>query len=160
VNSNQLLFRADKRSFIVGSVIQTAGEYEGKFQGAARSVEDSLELHRPPTKVARATSLFLYEDERCARKHWIYLTGGKLYRASISPSEIRHRADIKWMDLMKERATDSQFLKDHAAKYWAGEVTANPVIEVLVPSAIVVDVIADSEDERNSALAAYLHGTW
>jgi hypothetical protein len=149
-------FRADKRNFVPNDQITTAQEYYDNFSEAEKVVEDALEQYRPPDKAKRATCLFVFEDEMCAKKHWSKMIGGKLYRVAIDKRQILHRGDMALMDEMKALSEKGQDLRDLAVKYWCGHLSATPEIELLVSSATVIGVVSKSEEERRK----YLKERW
>jgi hypothetical protein len=149
-------YRVDKRQFLVGDEITTAQEYYNHFTGAAKIVEDSLEEFRPDSKAPRTDCLFVFCDEYCARKHWSKMSGGKLYVVEIDESSIHHRGDMALMDRMKELTEEGNAIEELAASYWSGECSSTPEIEIMVPSAIVKEVLSTSDAER----LAHLKKRW
>lgn len=149
-------FRADKRDFSPGDVIQSAQEYYDKFSKIARAVEDALEAHRPLQKVKRATCVFVFADEKYAREHWSKMKNGKLYAVDIDECHILHRGDMALMDEMNAALEDGKDVSELACKYWAGEVSELPKLEVLAPSVTVVETLSKSEVEREN----YLRKRW
>lgn len=145
-------YRVDKRLFGVGETVRTAGEFSARFGDVAKAIEDALEAARPTAMTKRSDCLFLFESFDAARKHWSKMTGGKLYRIEIGEAPICHRADMTIMDTMKD-APDGDW-ELHARRYWAGEMSEAPEIEVLVIEAEVVEVLSTSEDDRRAHLKA------
>lgn len=141
-------YRVDRRLFNVGDEIVTAGEYYSEFEGVAREVEDALEARRPQAKRLRTECLFVFEDEKCAKKHWSKMTNGKLYKVSIDHTEISHRGDMAQMDAMKQACELGQDMTEIAAAYWRGEHSSSPEIEIMISSAVVTAVLSTSDSER------------
>lgn len=147
-------YRVDKRLFSVGESVRAAGEFSTLFGAVAKDIEDALEASRPAAKTRRSDCLFLFESLEAARKHWSKMNAGKLYRVEIGKALICHRADMTLMDKMKDGAGGDWEL--HARRYWAGEMSESPEIEVLVLEAKVVEVLSTSEDDRRAHLKARL----
>lgn len=145
-------FRVDKRDFSPGDIIKTAQEYYDKFSQIARAVEDALESHRPLQKAQRTTCVFVFADEKCARKHWSKMENGKLYAVELDECQILHRGDMALMDEMKVHLEAGKDVSELARKYWAGEFSENPEIEVLAPNVAVLETLSDSEIERDNYL--------
>jgi hypothetical protein len=145
-------YRVDRRLFKVGDEIATASEYYGKFDDIAKEVEDALEASRPMTKMRRPECLFLFEDEKCARKHWSKMKDGKLYEVSIDRAEVLHRGDMVKMDVMKRARESGQDMSEVADAYWRGEHGPSPEIEIMVARAVVTRVLSTSDAERKEHL--------
>lgn len=113
-------FRVDKRDFTPGDKIQSAQDYYEKFPPMPKAVEDALEICRPPYKVQRTSCVFVFEEEKCAKKHWSKMSNGKLYSAQLDDDLILHRGDMALMDAMKEMVESGNDISELALKYWAG----------------------------------------
>ncbi|MBM3967248.1 MAG: hypothetical protein FJ308_19620 [Planctomycetes bacterium] len=147
------LFRADKRDFEVGARIFTAGEYYKKFPAETKTLEDGFETHRPEAKPNRRDCLFLFESLDAAKKHWSIMSDGKLYKVEVEDNAILHRGDMNWLDVIADHIRENKRTIDLYGKYWAGEITENACVEVLVASAVVVEVISKDQQVRRSFLA-------
>jgi hypothetical protein len=145
-------YRVDKRLFAIGSEIITAMEYYNKFDGSRKAVEDMLELRRPDDKKRRTSCLFVFEEEVCAKKHWSMMKDGKLYQVAIDKTRVFHRGDMAIMDEMKNLVEAGEDIDVKADAYWRGEVGNTPVVEIMVSSAIVTDIISTSDEERRAHL--------
>ena len=141
-------YRVDKRLFAIGDEITTAQEYYDKFDGTRKAVEDMLESRRPDGKEPRTSCLFVFEEEVCAKKHWSMMKDGKLYQVAIDEARVFHRGDMAIMDEMKIIVEAEKDIGAAADAYWRGEVGNKPVIEIMVSSAIVTDIISTSDEER------------
>lgn len=152
-------YRVDRRLFKVGDVISSANEYYDKFKGIAKTVEDTLEVTRPKNqKKLRTECLFVFEDEKCAKKHWSKMVDGKLYEVSIEGAITFHRGDMALMDAMKQLLEAGSDITKLAEDYWREECSAKPEMEILVSSAVVVDVISTSDNERKDHLTKRWRG--
>jgi hypothetical protein len=145
-------YRVDKRPFSVGDEITSSKEYYEKFIGVTKDVEDTLESRRPKTKQQRTECLFVFDDEVCARKHWSKMKDGKLYRVSIDEACISHRGDMALMDTMKQLGETEKDMTAVADAYWRGESGTKPEFEIMVPMAVVTEVISTSDEERQDHL--------
>jgi hypothetical protein len=146
------MFRADKRDFAVGEHISTASDYYDKFLPETKAIEDQLEGFRPEGKPKRRESLFLFPSLDAAKKHWSIMNDGKLYKVQIGDDQILHRADMHWLDVIANQIRNGEPTEESYAKYWSSEMTSNVCVEVLVASAIVVEVISKDQDERKAFL--------
>lgn len=149
-------YRVDKRLFSVGQVITTANEYSVKFSGITKSVEETLESRRAENKTRRDQCLFVFEDEKCAKKHWSKMKDGKLYKVSINEAEISHRGDMALMDIMKQLGESGSDMTEVSEAYWRGEQSTNPEIEIMVSSATVTEIVSACDKERE----VYLKERW
>jgi hypothetical protein len=141
--------------FEVGSVVTPAGEYYDKFLGIPKQVEDQLDLARPPHKSPRQACTFVFLELRDAEKHWRMMKDGKLYKVSIDNHQIVHIGDMHIMDLMKSAAERGEPIAEMADQYWSDFRTEKPIIEILVPSAQVIEVICSEEGQRKAAFMSY-----
>lgn len=73
------LYRADKRDFSVGDLITSANEFALKNPNGSEQIEHIFEQQRPHGKPNRIGSLFLFENEIVALKHWSKMANGKIY---------------------------------------------------------------------------------
>lgn len=145
-------YRVDKRKFVVGQRIETAGQYYAKFTDIAKAIEDSLENNRPQSKPIRTSCLFLFCDEKCAKKHWSKMSEGKLYSVDVDEDSVLHTGDMALMDQMKSLYEQQEGIIELARDYWSGKFSTNPEVEVLVQSALVLNVISDCDTERKAYL--------
>lgn len=143
------LYRADKRNFIVGETIKSAGEFTSRNPEGSNLIEDLLESLRPSEKPERSKCLYLFEDLTVAKKHWSKMTDGKLYEVEVDEQSILHRADMQLVDSAFV-SEDSKEKAEFANDYWLGKETGMPRIEVLVDQAEVVSVISKNQDERRA----------
>lgn len=147
-------FRADKRDFAVGDSIRGAGEFLAKNPPEQREVEAIFESHRPDASPSRLSSLYLFEDQECAMKYWCRLTLGKLYEVEIAPGRACHRGDMRLAEEAYLKRKQADAVVRLAQRYWSGEATSDPVMEVLVECAIVLRVLSKNEADR---LAYFQH---
>lgn len=145
-------FRVDKRAFEKGTRIASAHEYAARLDPPAASIEAELEQLRPADKPSRSHSLFVFESENSARKHWSKMTDGKLYRVEIDVGRIGHRGDMALLDEMLKARKGGRNTLELVARYWRGEMSEAPEVELMVPDAIVAEVLSTSEVERTDYL--------
>jgi hypothetical protein len=145
--TSKLYLRADKRDFVEGASICTAGDFIAKHTDAGEVMEKALELARPEEKTPRAECLMLFEDEDCAKMHWAKMKGGKLYSVLIGDAPVLHRGDMRLAEEVGERAIKGENVTDLARRYWDGELSSSPCIEVLVKTGIITALIG-SDDQR------------
>jgi hypothetical protein len=145
------LFRADKRRFVAGESITTAGEFVDRNPDGLL-LEDTLDSARPPGKPARIGSLFLFDDFRTAEWHWAKMAGGVLYECSIDLGAVAHRGDMRLVDQVGEALREGKDPSPHVQSYWAGANTPQPRWELLVAGATVTKVICDDQHLRQGVL--------
>ncbi len=155
--STQTFYRADKRDFAVGEVVGSAGEFLTKNPEGSQDVEDVLEETRPERYPSR-NQLYVFENIQDAKKHWSKMTGGKLYEVLVENRHILHRGDMSLVDMAFRSRDTAEIVRQFARRYWSGEVTEKPVIELLVQSARVSRVISKDEEERQAHLRSWTMG--
>lgn len=141
-------YRVDKRPFRPGDTVRTAGEFSDKHPDKGKRAEEILEAGRPEGKPVRRGCLMVFEEEACARRHWAKMSGSKLYEVEIDSAAILHRGDMRHVDALGEALDDEAESTRLAGQYWEGQLTAAPIVEVLLLEAQVSAVISDSEAER------------
>jgi hypothetical protein len=153
-------FRVDRRVFRAGDPIATAGEFSGKHPEKGKKAEEILAARKPDGKPDRTGCVMVFEDESCARKHWVKMIGGKLYEVEILRADIQHRADMRLVDAIGEALSDDAKARELADRYWAGDMTDNPIVEVLLPRATARRLISGDEKERRAEFKRiYMGGT-
>jgi hypothetical protein len=147
-NTTIKAYRADKRELKPGQTVTTAGEFTDKHAEEGRWAEEVLEAARPPDKPARRKCLMVFLDEGVARSHWAKMADGKFYEVEIASAAIQHQADMQFVDQIGTMVTAPSAAEELAKRYWAGEMTESPKVEVLLPEAILVRLISDDQKER------------
>ena len=150
MKATRITYRADKRSFQRGDMIKTAGEFHDKHPENGRVAEGLLEARRPVGKPTRRECLMVFETQDTARNHWAKMINGKLYEVEIEVARILHRADMRLVDQIGNSLSTPSIAEQLADSYWAGEMTGQPIVEILLPSATVSALISDSEAERKA----------
>ena len=145
--SKKLYFRADKRNFRPGDQIRTAGHFMSMHNQLGKAVEKALASVRPAGKPSRETCLMLFEDETCAREFCARMNG-TLNIASIAAGSILHRGDMHLIEEMARRVEERKEFLNEARRYWDGELTKVPCVEVLVRAGTIVDLIEDEYDRE------------
>jgi hypothetical protein len=146
-------YRVDKRLFKVGDVVTHTGEYLANLDCERALVERHLAYKRPDSKPRRNEVLFVFESRIAAERFWIKVVDGKLYEVKTQGTPL-HRGDMNLTEEIFKFRADA----DHAGvlvdRYWGGEESAGPQIELLVQNAVVASVIFTTELERRRAFAA------
>jgi hypothetical protein len=78
---------------------------------------------------SRIGAIFLFDDKDLAERamrHWFPQERRLMVPARIVQGALIHRGDSRWLDGERGR------WRDYAARYWAGEMTSDPLPEVLV----------------------------
>ena len=146
------LFRVDKRDFNVGDVAKTAAEYFDKFPPETKLLEERFELFRPTIKPPRRECLFLFESLDAARNHWSIMTDGKLYKTDVPNDAILHRGDMRLLDVIADKTKAGESTKQTYVDYWNGVMTGEPIIEIMVASAPIIDIVSKDQEERITLL--------
>lgn len=143
-------FRADKRDFSVGDVLESAGEFLAKNPLGSMDNEKIFEKMRPNNLPPRAECLYVFEHLNDAKKHWSKMRGGKLYKVTVKISDILHKGDMSLVDLAFVNQSMPEVVATYVRQYWLGECTSKPVIEVLVRNALIAEVISKNDQERQA----------
>ncbi|WP_105421850.1 hypothetical protein [Neorhizobium sp. T25_27] len=146
-------FRADKRVFEQGDAINTAGHFEDKHPEAGRHLEALMRERKPADKPDRSECLMLFRDEEAARLFHSKMTGGHLYRVYADPASILHEGDMNLVNQLAVLVAAGEAPIDGIDRYWREERTDTPIIEVLLKSAVIVEEIAVTSNEK----AEYLY---
>ncbi len=148
--THQTFYRADKRIFCDGDVVVSAGEFLGKNPDGSLDVEKVFEEKRPKNLPPRADCLYVFSAISDAKKHWSKMTGGKLYEVAVADVDVLLRADMTLVDLAFRSREVPGDVEACADRYWRGECSERPVIEVLVRNATVLSVLSNDEAERRA----------
>ncbi len=84
---------------------------------------------------SRANSLFLYDDLRVVRymlDQWCRGQMRHIIEVRVVKGARLHKADTRWLDSVADEWPAL------AARYWSGEMTSDPLAEVLVDGAIYI----------------------
>jgi len=146
-------YRVDRRPFKAGDVVSQTGEYLTKLDSERARVEECLEDRRPDTKPRRREVLFVFESQIAAERFWTKEEDGKLYEVNIQ-GPLLHRGDMSLTDQMFVVRADAALAGGLAERYWRGDESACPQIELLVKDAVVVNGLFTTEAERRRAFAA------
>lgn len=147
-------YRVDRRLFNVGDVVMPTGEYFAKLDCERALVERHLANKCLDSKPRRNEVLFVFESRTVAERFWINEVDGKLYEVKFQCVPL-HRGDMNLTkEIFKFRA-DANHAGVLVDRYWRGEESAVPQIELLVQNAVVVSLIFTTEAERRRAFAAH-----
>lgn len=141
-------YRADKRDFEINEEIKTADEFSKLNPQGSEIVEQIFEEERPKDKPKRVGALYLFIDETAAKKHWSKMTNGKLYTVEPTLNGNYHVGDMCHVDSAFLKKDNTDAVRNFASMYWKGEHSSNPILEVLIDSAIIKSVISKDENER------------
>ncbi|MCH8203133.1 MAG: hypothetical protein IH996_08510 [Proteobacteria bacterium] len=92
-------------------------------------VWEEVQLENDEKLPSRCGAVFLFDDRGIATQMlgtWFRNEPRHLLEVRVVQGSKMHRADTKWLDCTNDR------WRRNAQRYWAGEMTANPVPEVLV----------------------------
>jgi hypothetical protein len=112
-----------------------------------KAVEKALASARPAGKTPRENCLMLFEDETWARDFCARMNG-TLYIISIAAGSILHRGDMHLIEEMAGTVERGEDVFNEALRYWDGELTKDPCVEVLVRAGTVFDLIEDEYDRE------------
>jgi hypothetical protein len=146
-------YRVDKRLFRVGDVVTHTGEYLANLDCERALVERHLDYKRPDSKPRRNEVLFVFESRIAAERFWIKVVDGKLYEVKTQGTPL-HRGDMNLTEEIFKFRADADHARVLVDRYWGGEESAGPQIELLVQNAVVASVIFTTEPERRGAFAA------
>jgi len=138
----KLYYRVDKRNFEPGNQIRTAGRFMSMHDPLNKRVEKALESVRPAGKMSREKCLMLFEHQNRAERFCAYArTNATLYTVRIAAGSVIHRGDMQLLGEMAWRMKRGKDILNEARRYWAGELTKDPCIEVLVPAGTIVGIV-------------------
>ncbi len=148
--SLKTFYRVDKRTFATGDVVLSAREFLAKNPDGSLEIELAFEEKRPKTLPARADCLYVFSSIPDAKKHWSKMTGGKLYEVTVEDDDLLFRSDMTLVDLAFRNRQIAGAVEACADRYWRGEYSEKPIIEVLVLKATVLRVLSNDEAERRA----------
>jgi hypothetical protein len=119
-----------------------------------RKTEDLLEECRPEGTRSRLQSVILLADEGEARRICAKTPDGNLYRVTVSKRDIAHKGDRRIVDSVaqSEFRHSPLWINSLPHDYWHGQLTDEPVIEYLAPSATVSEVVLWSPKQKATIL--------
>lgn len=145
-------FRADKRAFKPGETIKTAQDFEKMHPEAGQRLETLMRERKPEAKPDRSDCLMLFRDEEAARCYHSKMEGGCLYRVQADPASILHEGDMALVNQLAEAVEAGEVPTDGIDRYWRGELTDTPIIEVLLLSGIVIEEIPVTSEKKTEYL--------
>lgn len=144
-------FRSDKRIFQPGQVIRTAGHFIEMHPDTGKRTEELLEAARPEHKPKRGTSLMLFESEDEARKFCAKMSGGRLYAIEATDAKNQHRGDMTLVNHIAALVEAGTDVPAHLpTDYWNEVATPEPILEVLLESAVVEADLNYTQEERDA----------
>lgn len=150
-----IYFRVDRRKFNVGSYIETGSNYQDTLDLDGIKIEKFLEKARPSTKPKRKGAVFVFDKWENAEKFCFKMTDGIIYTVEVSESDIEHKADMQLTERMKISIDDPVQLNQYASDYWAGATTNNPITEIIVCGAKVLEIKKLTQAERRAIFLRY-----
>ncbi len=129
-------------------------------------MEEALETARPTDKMAipRKDCLFIFDDLDEANRYWRTHDGTYLYEVTVNPANILHLGDMQLTDLIGSEfrgaisPPDQSRIAELSRQYWAGILSNNAILEMLVSSATVVTKLkgkSSLKDWVNSQVTKY-----
>jgi hypothetical protein len=113
-----------------------------KHDSLNKAVERALNSVRPAGKMPRENCLMLFEEEKRAKEFCTYVrVTATLYTVKIAAGSIVHRGDMQLLGKMRWRMKRHKHILNEARRYWAGELTKDPCVEVLVRAGTIVDIV-------------------
>ncbi|MDW9386661.1 hypothetical protein GOA99_18580 [Sinorhizobium meliloti] len=149
-------FRVDKRIFQQGATIETARQFEEMHPESGQRLEVLMRQRKPETKPDRSDCLMLFRDEEAARQFHAKMTGGRLYRVQADEADILHEGDMTLVNQLASAVAAGETPTDGIDRYWRGELTDTPIIEVLLLSGIVDEEIPVTVEEKSNSLLKVL----
>ena len=80
------------------------------------------------------------------------MSSSKFYEVSFERKDILHIGDMSLTEEMYQSISDDETVRTLADKYWSGEKSQEPRIEILVSKAVVSRIVSKSEVERKKAI--------
>lgn len=146
-------FRIDKREFQIGDLMTPQNEYQNLIDERRLLVEKILENNKPEDKPRRNEVIMLFGEFNDAKHFWTIMTNSNFYKSEIHESYILHRGDYNKVESLYENIDNIKEANRLAKEYWESNFTERPKLELLLNSAIVSEIISNSENERRNALA-------
>lgn len=143
--SKRTLFRTDHRQFNDGDEMTSAGDHYDGLTDDEKKAEDEVRAFKGGHTI-RADSLYAYESEDLASKHWQTSKGDRhLYELEVDEADIVHSGNL---DTFSEVVTALRKKEDTipaVEKYWSKEPIGVRT-EHLVKKATVVKRVKDGKD--------------
>lgn len=137
-----ICYRVHKRELRPGELVCASEHFFDQLDPDRRIVEELLEKCRPKGKPSRPQAIFVFENRRDAESWAKERFTRKLYAVEVLESDVLHRADWKWPAIMCRGLGTPDGLGPLAEKYWNGDMSEDPVTELIVNRAVVIEEIA------------------
>ena len=128
-------------SITVSAVAEMAGLEQAVTMYSMKAAQDPKEMTWEAARKTvdaklptRSKTLYLFDSEDTAKTalaSWFGREQRTLVQARIVAGSAIHRSDARWLD-----GTDESAWADRAARYWRGEMTDNPMPEILVHGSV------------------------
>jgi hypothetical protein len=141
-----MAYRVDKQDLTPGQELSPGGFYD-QLDSDRKSVEELLERFKPEEKPSRRTAIFVFAVIDDAKMWAKERFTRKLYRVEVNEADILHRGDWKWPAKILKAHGDLETQRVCAESYWKGEKTSDPVIELMVRKALVVDLLPMDQEK-------------
>lgn len=147
-------YRVHRTRLGAGTPIPPSEDFFSSQDDSKIAVEVLLEKARPSDKPARRDSSFLFESKENSLDLIARRGNGYLFEVDVDTSCPFLRTDWNWPGLIERGKGDQAKMEGLAAKYWAGEMTDHPVVEILAAHATVESEIAvDPDDIRKRKMS-------
>ena len=94
----------------------------------------AFDLHRPPhVRIGRTDCAYFFTERASCEYYRNYsgMSSAQLCEVQILETYDRFTGDMRWLDAIDERAATARDIAAAAVRYWAGEMSAAPLPEVL-----------------------------
>ena len=95
----------------------------------------AFDLHRPPARAYRShrLRLFLHGESvlRILQELQRHVLGTAMRKVQVLETYDRFTGDMRWLDAIDESTATARDIAAAAVRYWAGEMSADPLPEVL-----------------------------
>ncbi len=145
----QNYYRVDPFERPVGSIVTPSVAFFDSLKPPEIEVEEIFERVRPSSAPARRGALFLFVQERDARRWAARDRAQRLYEVSVSPSQSVLHVDWAWLGQARRDWPDQSTITSSATQYWSGVLTRSPVAECLTGEGTVVreiEMVAEDYD--------------
>lgn len=103
-----------------------------------KSIENLFETKRPIEKPNRANARYLFKNEDDALDFITSKDDHYLYKVTVKSEDITHIGDWNWLQEASKNLTNITY---YAKCYWTGKTTDNPIMELIVNEAVVVEEV-------------------
>lgn len=94
----------------------------------------AFDLHRPPhVRIGRTDCAYFFTERASCEYYRNYsgMSSAQLCEVQVLETYDRFTGDMRWLDAIDERTATARDIAAAAVRYWAGEMSADPLPEVL-----------------------------